>query len=207
MELSTYYKEVVNKNDTFTGGWAPIYYGVLTKIINENNYKKVAEVGIGYGTHAKFVLKTTKLDKLYLVDPMCYYPNDNFVTDIMRCIPKIPNNHFNEMYELISQELSPWKHTITWFRTKSLDVTNQEIFDGELDCVFLDGDHSYDAVKKDLPFWWKKIRVGGKIVGDDYWIEWTARAVDEFAKENNLTTEFLRKEGTDYKIYVFTKMA
>jgi hypothetical protein len=53
MDLQTYYKNAVLKNETMTGGWGPNYYGVFSAIINENNYKTVAEIGIGYGTHEK----------------------------------------------------------------------------------------------------------------------------------------------------------
>jgi hypothetical protein len=203
--LAHFYRRIVDLNDSQTGGWGSLYYGVFTKVINDNNYKKVAEVGIGYGTHAKYVLKTTSVDRLYLIDPMQYYPNDGFAEDIMRCQPVIPNNHFNEFHDLIQQELSPWRDRFTWFRTKSLDITNNQIANGELDCVFVDGDHSYEAVKNDIRFWWAKVRVGGRMLGDDYWMPDVARAVDEFAKEYNLVPEFLTADGKDYKIFSFKK--
>ena len=50
MKLETYYKESVAKNDALTGGWVPSYYGVFSAVIQENGYRNVAEVGIGYGT-------------------------------------------------------------------------------------------------------------------------------------------------------------
>ena len=203
--LKDYYRETVDANDAMKGGWAVNYYGVLTKVINDNNYKIVAEVGIGYGTHAKYVLKTTNIDKLFLIDPMRYYPNDMFVEDIMKCTPEEPDNHFNEMHKLIHNELSEWKDRYTWFRVGSLDVTTDQIADGSLDCVFVDGDHSYDAVKKDLPFWWKKVRPGGKLLGDDYWMNEVARAVNEFSDYMKMTPEFLTAEGKKYKIFCFTK--
>jgi predicted O-methyltransferase YrrM len=86
-----------------------------------------------------------------------------------------------------------------------LDITNEQIADGELDCVFVDGDHSYEAVRKDLPFWWKKVRPGGHLLGDDYWMEQVGRAVNEFARDINQTPEFLSAEGKSYKIYSFKK--
>lgn len=203
--LAHFYRRIVDLNDSQVGGWGSLYYGVFTKIINDNNYKKVAEVGIGYGTHAKYILKTTQVDKLYLIDPMVYYPNDLFADDIMRCQSVIPNNHFNEFHDLIQQELSPWKSRFTWFRTQSLNVTQSQIADGELDCVFVDGDHSYEAVKNDLRFWWTKVRAGGHMLGDDYWMDGVACAVHEFAIEYNLVPEFLTAEGKDYKIFSFKK--
>ena len=188
-----------------SGGWSVLYYGVLTKVINDNNFKNVAEIGIGYGTHAKHVLKNTHVEKLYLVDPMQFYPNDGFADAIMRCTPETPYNNFNELYNLINTELAPWNDLYTWFRVGSLQITNDQIADNSLDCVFVDGDHSYDAVRKDLPFWWKKVRSGGKLLGDDLWMECVEQAVNEFANDINLSPEFLMAEGKSYKIFCFTK--
>ena len=40
--------------------------------------------------------------------------------------------------------------------------------DNSLDMVFIDGDHSTDAVKRDIRLWWPKIKQCGIIAGDDY---------------------------------------
>jgi SAM-dependent methyltransferase len=205
MKLVDYYNETVKQNDEQTAGWGSIYYGVLTKVINDNNYKNVAEVGIGYGTHAKYVLKTTSVSNLILVDPTKYYPNDGFATDIMSKTPEVAGNNFNELYDLINKELSPWKERYTWFRTESLNVTEEQVPNESLDCVFVDGDHSYEAVSKDLMFWWQKVRPGGQLLGDDYWMSDVAKAVHEFAEAYKLKLDFLYKTGSDYKIFRFYK--
>ena len=205
MKLVDFYNETVAKNDNQTGGWGSIYYGVLTRVINDNNFKTVAEVGIGYGTHAKYLLKTTNVEKLILVDPTKYYPNDGFATDIMNMEAEIPGNNFNELYDLINKKLSPWNNRYRWFRKESLTITQDEVPDESLDCVFVDGDHSYEAVVKDLPFWWKKIRSGGQLLGDDYWMPQVAKAVHEFADSYHLQVNFLYKDGSNYKIFSFTK--
>jgi Methyltransferase domain/Glycosyl transferase family 2 len=204
--LEEFYHTTVSVNDSFTGGWAPYYYGVMTNVINDNNYKIVAEVGVGYGTHAKFLLKTTMVDRLYLIDPMQYYADDGFAKSIMECKPKIRGNNFNELYDLVCQELSPWKDRYTWFRVPSQAITNEHIADGSLDCVFLDADTTFESVLEDLEFWWGKLRVGGQLLGDDYWIGDVSRAVHEFANKNNLVPEFLTKPNTNYQIYSFKKV-
>jgi hypothetical protein len=60
----------------------------------------------------------------------------------------------------------------------------------ELDFVYVDGDHSYDAVAADLRAWWPKIRPGGVLCGDDYGgmgdkssVFGVQQAVDEFAAQ------------------------
>ena len=40
MRLVDFYKEIVNENEQ-NRAWAGYYYGVFSKIINENNYKKL----------------------------------------------------------------------------------------------------------------------------------------------------------------------
>ena len=40
--------------------------------------------------------------------------------------------------------------------------------DASLDFVFLDGDHSYDGLKKDIIAWLPKVKKGGIICGHDF---------------------------------------
>ncbi len=200
MKLLEYYQWIVSENEK-NRGWSGCYYGVFSKIVNENNYKRIAEVGIGYGTHAKYILKTTNIDHLLLVDPMQWYADDGFAADIMKQTPEIPGNNFNELHEHIKTYLDEFKDKYTWQRCPSL---NASVEDKSLDCVFVDGDHSYKAVLEDLRFWHKKVRSGGKLLGDDYWMEDVKRAVHDFANEVGLTPSFLYKEGTSYAIYCFS---
>jgi len=51
--------------------------------------------------------------------------------------------------------------------------------DGSLDVVWIDADHSYDAVKADLEAWWPKLKVGGWMGGDDWCMTGVAWAVQE----------------------------
>jgi hypothetical protein len=205
MKLADFYKNTVATNEAQTGGWSALYYGVLTKVVRENNFKSLVEVGIGYGTHAKYLLQTTDVERLVLVDPMKYYPNDGFAEDIMNTIPSQPGKHFDEMHDLIRQELSPWEGRYVWHRIESLRITNEQVPDESVDCVFVDGDHSYLACLNDLNFWWNKVRPGGQLLGDDYWMEEVSNAVETFAEIKGISYDFLYKEGTTYKIFRFHK--
>ena len=53
--------------------------------------------------------------------------------------------------------------------------------DASLDGVFIDADHSYEAVKKDIANWMPKVRKGGILGGHDYiqTFEGVVRAVNE----------------------------
>jgi len=201
--LSDYYSSTILLNEEGKGGWAMCYYGIFSNIINENQYKNVAEVGIGYGAHAKQILKNTSVEKIYLIDPMKYYPNDRFADDIMNTVPMIPNNQFNELHECITRYLSDYKEKVVWFRKESTSITTDEIPDQSLDCVFIDGNHEYQYVLDDLHFWSKKIRPGGQILGDDYWMTDVAQAVHDFEKLTNKSADFLTLPNNDYKIFRF----
>lgn len=63
--------------------------------------------------------------------------------------------------------------------------------DGAFDFVFLDGDHTYRAVKLDIALWLPKIAPGGILAGHDYGHPRNARglfgvnqAVDEFCEQS-----------------------
>jgi len=189
-------------SDTY--GWCVFYYGVLSKVINENNFKNCVEVGIGYGFHARQVLENTNIKKLVLVDPSKWYPNDGFAEDVMK------NGGFDDLVLNIKRMLTPWENRYTWLRKCSTEVTEEEIPEESVDVVFVDADHSYEAVKADLEFWWKKVRKGGQLLGDDYSSchPGTTKAVDEFAVNNNLKIDFLKRENSidpNYVIYRFIK--
>lgn len=66
--------------------------------------------------------------------------------------------------------------------------------DRSLDFVFIDGNHTYQAVKEDLFAWAPKVHpTGGVLAGHDYvradGSEEVKRAVDEYAMANRLTVE------------------
>lgn len=51
--------------------------------------------------------------------------------------------------------------------------------DGSCDVVWLDADHSYEAVKADIAAWWPKVRMGGYLGGDDWAFRGVRSAVSE----------------------------
>jgi hypothetical protein len=206
MNLEDYYRDLVHINDT-GGGWGSTHYGVFSRIIRENNYKVVAEIGAGYGTHSKYILKNNPtIEKLYIIDPMQWYADDSFAADIMKQIPKVKGENFNELYELINKELSPWNAKYSWIRKLSGEVTNEDIPDNSLDAIFIDGDHSYEAVFKDLTTYWNKVRVGGQLLGDDVWMSQVERAVMDFVNFKGLSVDFLTRDDNNYRVYRIRKI-
>lgn len=71
-------------------------------------------------------------------------------------------------------------------------------FQSEVDCLFVDGNHTYDGVRKDIVAWMPKMRTGGVVIFHDYdpQYEGVIRAVDEL--ENGGTVKRLRVENLVY---------
>lgn len=60
--------------------------------------------------------------------------------------------------------------------------------DGSVDFLFIDGDHTYDGVGKDIRRWLPKMRPNSVIAGHDYdWSE-VKRAVDELFADHEIQT-------------------
>lgn len=59
----------------------------------------------------------------------------------------------------------------------------KEVPDGSVDVVYIDGDHSYECVTKDIFAYHPKLKTNGYLCGHDYSVAWPGvmSAVDEFA--------------------------
>jgi len=59
-----------------------------------------------------------------------------------------------------------------------------------LDFIYIDGNHEYEYVKKDIEMYWHKIKDGGIMAGHDIQLKGVSDAVLEFARKNNLDIYF-----------------
>ena len=76
--------------------------------------------------------------------------------------------------------------------------------DEYFDLIYIDGDHTYEGCKRDIEAWYPKLKKNGFFTGDDYWNRTAPntgvqfgvkKAVNEFAKKNNLTVYPLPRHG------------
>lgn len=71
--------------------------------------------------------------------------------------------------------------------------------DNYFEWVYIDGNHLYEYVKKDLEAFYSKVQLGGWLCGDDYgvagwWENGVQRAVDEFVASFPVTLEILETQ-------------
>jgi hypothetical protein len=168
-------------------GWGGGYYHVIPKLINENNYKIGAEIGVAYGGHSESILKNTKIEKLYSIDP---YQPDWFGTDGYSMNGK--NFGFPEYEELYLHAL----HRLRKYGNRSVFIRDtghaawSQVHE-LLDFVFIDAKHTYNDLYADMNQWIKSVRIGGMISGHDYGHEsypGIKLAVDRMFGEENVNT-------------------
>lgn len=94
------------------------------------------------------------------------------------------------LFEKFLKNLEPVINNINVIRAESLRAVRM-YDDASLDAVFIDGDHSYDAVKSDITEWGKKVKSGGILAGDDYFAyQGVRQAVDELIPNRLVTYKY-----------------
>lgn len=139
--MDHFYKKVPG-NFTF-----PDFYAWLVKQLSKDHPSVGVEVGVKNGQSAAFLA-------VEIINN-----NVPCTLDLVDLIPK----------ESYLNNLAPVRHIIgkCHERINSWDVATK--YNNEsLDFVFLDGDHSYNGLKKDIAAWLSKVKKGGIISGHDF---------------------------------------
>ncbi len=137
-----------------------------------------AEIGVDHGVFAYHVLLQNEPSKLYLIDPWEYGLQQDVDLD------PTPEKqlHRDAYYERVCNIFAPFPN-VEIIRKKSEDAV-ASFPDCFFDYVYIDGEHSYNAVKRDLSNYFPKVKVGGYLIGDDYGWTGIAPAVQEFLSEH-----------------------
>jgi FkbM family methyltransferase len=118
------------------------------------------EIGVLRGEYSKLILERWNNGTLYLIDTwrhLSKYIDMNGQDD---------QYHYDCMVKT-AENIKPWQHRAHMIRmdsSLSADMFPDEYFD----FIYIDADHSYEGVVKDIEAWWPKIKKGGLFCGDDY---------------------------------------
>ena len=156
----------------------------------------VAEIGVQCGEYAQHIYDVLQPREFYLID--CWEKQSgSYSSD-----PSNRSDH-EAMHRVASARFSkrPGCHII---KAYSHDAVNN-FADGFFDFVYLDADHTHDAVLNDLRAWWPKVKTGGVLAGHDYvknrpdrpWIR-VAQALSTWGREPDLLT---REHPTSWAIW------
>ena len=157
--------------------------GNLYQFLNNQNSKELigAEVGVSQGTNLAYMLvNSPSISKIFAIDPYLAYQDwCGFVSQEMQ-----DQNKAITKYKMDSLGLSDRIE----FVYKPSDEACNDIEDGSLDFIYIDGDHSYEWAYKDFNNYYSKVKTGGIFAGHDFSLAGVNRALQEFM--NSLGLEF-----------------
>lgn len=126
---------------------------MLPKIWHEADMPNGVEVGTFRGDFAKLIADTYPAANLTCIDPYVEFGGKSQADQ-------------DRYYREACDKLAAYNR-VTICRIPSLEGVFRYL-DGQLDWVWIDGDHSFDAAAQDIIQWSKKVRSGGMICVHDY---------------------------------------
>lgn len=152
----------------------------LAELFRDKGFTVGAEIGVFDGYFSEHLLKTIPNLHLHAVDAWQVY---NGYRD-----HKFQRN-MDAAFVRAQERFAPFAGKVMITRKFSMDAV-KGFGDGTLDFVYIDGNHEYKFVKEDIEQWTKKVRIGGIVAGDDYYLTphgnvGVLKAVDEYVRNNN----------------------
>ncbi len=147
---------------------------------NYHHPLQIAEIGVFFGTNARRMFKKLNVKKMFLIDPYQKYYDYQKEKNVLRFLPS--------SFKPAMIVLKKYAHQVILLQMTSEDAV--DFIPNDLDMVYIDGNHAYEYVKKDIESYYPKIKSGGIIGGHDIAGNSNGkevqRAVFEFAEKNNL---------------------
>ena len=119
-----------------------------------------AEIGVHRGEFAVQILRRWRGRRLWLIDP---WSRQDDYRDGCNANDRV----MQRRYEDAQGRLQGYAPRATFLRRRS-DEAAQAFAPESLDFVYIDANHSYVHVRRNLSLWYGKIRPGGLIAGHDY---------------------------------------
>ena len=164
-----------------------------------------AEIGVHEGKFSRRILDIVKPERLHLIDPWKHEEEDRYRESWYGGLGSdgqaLLDRRYHEVEERFDKEIRTQRVQI--HRSYS-DVALENFEDSYFDWIYIDGNHLYEFVKKDLELYYPKIKPNGHITGDDYgvqnnwWENGVQKAVDEFVSRRPELT--LKIDGTQFII-------
>ena len=146
---------------------------VLIELIRDNSIRRMAEIGVARAQNLWAIVDSIAgnvIEECWGIDP--WIPKE--------VLGKKEMMTGHDLYMFVCNLMPKYK------QLRFLRMTSEEaapLFpDSYFDFVYIDGDHSYDAVCKDIELWLPKVRWGGLLGGHDYNMGRVQRAVNDSLK-------------------------
>lgn len=162
------------------------YHNLVTSIKNGI----IVEIGVYGGASLLSIASTCKVNRnqIYAIDLW----DQLKVCGGKELAPEDPilltqKTNKSKLERLITKEQLNFIHLMQTSST----IASKKFTPGSVDLVFIDGEHTFEAVKQDIDNWWKKVKAGGVLAGHDYLYggksgKDVSLAVNEFSAANRL---------------------
>lgn len=147
----------------------------LTKLIDELGLKVGVELGVCEGTFSDYLLKNSKLDKLYSIDAWNMDTSQTMAAPFKIWTVKKGEVEANEAKA--REVLAQHGDRSVVIKGNSFEAAGQ-LADGSVDFIFFDAGHRFSGFALDMINWWPKVRMGGVLAGHDYWRRYRYEVMD-----------------------------
>jgi len=135
-------------------------FAFCADLINAQKVTKFAEIGVWKGDFAKIILKECpQITDYYMVDPWQHLEGWNKPANV-------PKDRFEKFYQLAMHETDFAKDRRKVIRKPTTQAA-LDFDNGDLDAIYIDGDHTLRGITLDLISLYPKVKYGGLILGDD----------------------------------------
>lgn len=149
------------------------HFGYNRKIIG-------VEIGVSTGNGSITMLQQIPDLTLYSIDPWKHLEDKYGEEHFESALPQLELDH---AYLIAKTRLAEFGERSIIIRKNSDDAVGD--VPDKVDYVFIDGDHSYNQVLRDINHYFPKVKSGGIIAGHDYVKQsGVARAVDSYFKND-----------------------
>jgi len=167
-----------------------------------------AEIGVHEGDFSDEILCCVKPVRLHLIDPWKYAKGQEYreawyggkASEGQATL----DSRFCLVQSRFRKEIGCGK--VVLHRDYSSNVVG-EFGEGYFDWIYIDGNHLYEYVRRDIELYYPKVKAGGYITGDDYgdegwWFNGVQKAVDEYVGQRpGITFEVIGNQ------FIITKQA
>lgn len=145
-----------------------------------------AEIGVDRGIFSQRILEMVNPSRLHMIDPWKYEEGETYEKAWYGGEVGKNQGNMDRRYEKVAEKFASQisNNQVIIHRGYSNEVC-REFEDNYFDWIYIDGNHLYEFVKQDLELYYRTVKDGGLIAGDDYkdggwWQGGVKKAVDEF---------------------------
>lgn len=151
--LSKIYRFIIKKEDPRSD---------LLELMPKNSI--CVEIGVWKGALSKKVLKIVQPKEFHLIDPWLFQPE--FKERWYGGALAEDQKDMDKIYSYVLNKFKKYKNII--IHRDYSEKISEKFQNNYFDWIYLDGNHHYEFVKKDIELYLPKLKKGGYLIGDDY---------------------------------------